>query len=282
MRSERYIPYLLVLPSVIFLLFLFAWPLVEALLLSIRGSEGWTLEHFQRMAADLYFKDALKYTVLLAVVVVPLQVILALCMAMLLGGISRGRDLFLYVWTIPLGISDLAAGIAWLAIFTERGYLNSFLQALGLIHEPRLWLSYETPAMLFLAVVAAEVWRATAIVFVILVAGLQLIPKEYSEAAEVFGATPWRRFWRVTLPLLMPSLQVALILRTILALEVFAVVVALGGRNLPVLAGEAYFWYNAYQNPGVAAAYSVLILGISVLATLLYLRLMRPRQEVVA
>ncbi|PZA07262.1 MULTISPECIES: carbohydrate ABC transporter permease [unclassified Meiothermus] len=282
MRSERYIPYLLVLPSVIFLLFLFAWPLVEALLLSVRGSEGWTLEHFQRMAADLYFKDAVKYTVLLAVVVVPLQVILALGMAMLLGGISKGRDLFLYVWTIPLGISDLAAGLVWLSIFTERGYLNSFLQALGLIQEPRLWLSYETPAMLFLAVVAAEVWRATAIVFVILVAGLQLIPKEYGEAAEVFGATPWRRFWRVTLPLLMPSLQVALILRTILALEVFAVVVALGGRNLPVLAGEAYFWYNAYQNPGVAAAYAVLILGISGLATLLYLRLLRPRQEVAA
>jgi len=282
MASERYIPYLLILPSVIFLLFFFAWPLVEALLLSVQGSEGWTLEHFRRMATDLYFKDAVKNTVLLTVVVVPLQVVLALGMAMLLGGISKGRDLFLYVWTIPLGISDLAAGIVWLAIFTERGYLNSFLQALGLLQEPRLWLSYETPATLFLAVVAAEVWRATAIVFVILVAGLQLIPKEYSEAAEVFGATPWRRFWRVTLPLLMPSLQTALILRTILALEVFAVVVALGGRNLPVLAGEAYFWYNAYQNPNVAAAYAVLILGISVLATLLYLRLMRPRQEVAA
>ncbi|ADH62588.1 binding-protein-dependent transport systems inner membrane component [Allomeiothermus silvanus DSM 9946] len=279
MRSERYIPYLLVLPSVLFLLFLFAWPLVEALLLSIRGAGGeWTLENFQRMAADLYFKDAIKYTVLLAVVVVPLQVVLALCLALLLGGIGKGRDLFLYVWTIPLGISDLAAGIVWLAIFTERGYLNSFLQALGVIQEPRLWLNYETPAMLFLAVVAAEVWRATAIVFVILVAGLQLIPKEYGEAAEVFGASPWRRFWKVTLPLLTPSLQVALILRTILALEVFAVVVALGGRNLPVLAGEAYYWYNAYQNPGVAAAYSVLILGISVLATLLYLRLMRSRE----
>ena len=125
----------------------------------------------------------------------------------------------------------------------------------------------------------AEVWRATAIVFVILVAGLQLIPKEYGEAAEVFGATPWQRFVRVTLPLLRPSLQVALILRTILALEVFAVVVALGGRNLPVLAGEAYYWYSAYQNAGVAAAYAVLILGVSVLATFFYLRLVRTRTE---
>lgn len=112
MRSERYIPYVLILPSVLFLLFLFAWPLVEALLLSVRGSGGqWTLENFQRMAADLYFRDALKYTLLLTVVIVPLQVVMALGMAMLLGGISKGRDLFLYVWTIPLGISDLAAGI---------------------------------------------------------------------------------------------------------------------------------------------------------------------------
>lgn len=280
MRSERYIPYLLILPSVVFLLFLFAWPLLEALLLSVRGSGGqWTLENFRRMAADLYFPDALKYTLLLALVIVPLQVVMALGMALLLGGLSKGRDLFLYVWTIPLGISDLAAGIVWLSIFTERGYLNSFLQGIGLIQQPQLWLSYETPWMIFVAVVAAEVWRATAIVFVILVAGLQLIPKEYGEAAEVFGATPWQRFWKVTLPLLMPSLQVALILRTILALEVFAVVVALGGRNLPVLAGEAYYWYNAYQNPGVAAAYAVIILGISVVATLLYLRLMRSKQE---
>lgn len=86
--------------------------------------------------------------------------------------------------------------------------------------------------------VVAEVWRATALVFVILVAGVQLIPKEYGEAAEVFGATPWQRFLRVTLPLLKPSLQAAFILRTILAFEVFAVVLALGGRNLPVLAGR--------------------------------------------
>lgn len=280
MRNERYIPYLLILPSVLFLLFFFAWPLVEALLLAVRGSSGrWTLEHFQRMAGDLYFRDALRNTVLLAVVIVPLQVILALGMSLLLSGISWGRDLFLYVWTIPLGISDLAAGIVWLAIFTERGYLNSFLQALGLIQTPQLWLSYETPLTLFLSVVVAEVWRATAIVFVILVAGLQLIPKEYGEAAEVFGATPWQRFVRVTLPLLRPSLQVALILRTILALEVFAVVVALGGRNLPVLAGEAYYWYSAYQNAGVAAAYAVLILGVSVLATFFYLRLVRTRTE---
>ena len=88
-------------------------------------------------------------------------------------------------------------------------------------------------------------------------------PKEFAEAAEIFGAKPWTRFTRITLPLLKPSLQSALILRTVLAFEVFAVVYALGGRNFPVLAGEAYVWQNDNQNYGVAAAYAVLIMAIS-------------------
>ena len=122
-------------------------------------------------------------------------------------------------------------------------------------------------------------WRATAIVLVILVAGLQLIPKEFSEAAEIFGAKPWTRFRTITLPLLKPSLQSALILRTVLAFEVFAVVYALGGRNFPVLAGEAYTWQNENQNYGVAAAYAVLIMAISLAATAVYLKTLKVHPE---
>ena len=137
------------------------------------------------------------------------------------------------------------------------------------------FLSYEHPASIFFAVVIAEAWRATSIVMVILVAGLQVIPKEYAEAAEVFGATGWQRLRHVTLPLLRPSLQVALVLRTILAFQVFAVVIALAGRNLPVLAGEAYYWYGSYSNPNVAAAYALLIMLFSVASTFVYLRMLR-------
>lgn len=131
-----------------------------------------------------------------------------------------------------------------------------------------------------MAVALAEIWRATAIVLVILVSGLQLIPKEMGEAAEVFGATPWQRFRRITLPLLRPSLQTALMLRTVLAFEVFAVVLTLTGRNLPVLAGEAYTWYASFRNAGVAAAYGLIIMGLSAASTLVYLRALRVRREV--
>jgi len=206
-------------------------------------------------------------------------VALALMMGTMLQKMNRGRDLVLWVWTIPLGVSDLAAGLVWLAILQDSGYLNSAFYALGLIDGPHSWLNAEAPVTLFLGVVAAEMWRATAIVLVILVAGLQLIPKEYGEAAEVFGASPWVKFRKITLPLLKPSLQSALILRTVLAFEVFAVVYAIGGRNMPVLVGEAYVWQRDNQNYGVAAAYAVLIMAISLAATVVYLKALRVRPE---
>ncbi|WP_163595067.1 carbohydrate ABC transporter permease, partial [Klebsiella pneumoniae] len=84
------------------------------------------------------------------------------------------------------------------------GYLNSMLFTLGLIERPANWLSYQTPIALFFAIAVAEIWRGTAIVMVIIVAGLNQVPKEFGEAAEVFGAGRWTRFFRITLPLIKP------------------------------------------------------------------------------
>jgi len=279
MQAQR-TPYLLIAPSVIFLLVLFVWPLAETALMAFRGDDGvWTGQYISKMLGDLNFGIALKNTLILVAVVVPLQMAVALAMAVMLQGLERGRMAFLYIWTIPLGVSDLAAGLAWLAIFNDRGYFNTVLSGLGLIDGPTSWLSYENPIALFVCVIIAEIWRATSIVLVILVAGVQLIPKEYNEAAEVFGASAWQRFVKVTLPLLKPSLQSALILRTVLAFEVFAVVYALAGRDLPVLVGEAYNWQGAYQNTHVASAYALLILVVSISSTLVYLKLLKVRRE---
>ncbi len=273
------LPYALLAPSVLFLIALFVVPLVQTLLLSVTENGALSLGNYRRMASDLNFGIAVRNTLLLVLTVVPLQVALALGMATMLQKLPRGRDLVLWIWTIPLGISDLAAGLVWLAILQDRGYLNSALAALGLIPGPTAWLTYETPVTLFAGVVLAEVWRATAIVLVILVAGLQLIPLEYREAAEIFGASPWTTFRRITLPLLKPSLQTALILRTVLAFEVFAVVYAIGGTNFPVLVGEAYTWQRTNQNTGVATGYAVLILAVSLAATAVYLWALRVRPE---
>ncbi len=278
-RMESILPYLLLAPAGIFLAIFFAFPMFQALLLAVQSSDGgFTLEHFQRMVSDVNFSDALRNTLLLIVFAVPLQFVLAIVMGLLIQARLKASSLFLYFWTIPLGVSDLAAGLVWLAIFGDRGYLNSVLQGLGLINTPFSFLSFEHPQALFMAVVIAELWRATSIVMVIVVAGLQLIPPDYLEAAEVFGASQWQRIWHVMLPMIRPSLQVALILRTILAFQVFAVVIALAGRAMPVLASEAYNRYGEL-NPNGAAAYAALILGFSLVTTVLYLRSLRLRQE---
>ncbi len=281
--NARRLPYLLIAPSVAFLAVLFLWPLFETVAIAFVTPQGTvTTEYLRKMTGDLNFGLALRNTLILVAIIVPLQVSIALALAMLLGKLERGRMAHLYAWTIPLGVSDLAAGIVWLAILTDRGYLNSVLQAVGVLAGPAAWLSIRTPVALFACVIVAEIWRATAIVLVILVAGVQLVPKEYNEAAEVFGAGPWTRFVKVTLPLIKPSLQSALILRTVLAFEVFAVVYALAGRDLPVLVGEAYNWQAQYQNTHVASAYALFILLVSIGSTLFYMRALRVRRETLA
>jgi multiple sugar transport system permease protein len=273
--NARVIPYLLIAPSLAFLAILFFVPLVQTVALAFQAGGIWSTENFTRMTGDLNFADAVVNTFELVIIVVPLQLLLALAMAMMLQHLRGGRDIVLWIWSIPLGISDLAAGLVWLAILTDKGYLNTILVRLGVLSGPQSWLSYETPATLLAAIVVAELWRATAIVLVILVAGVQLIPKEYGEAADVFGATPWQRFTRVTLPLLKPSIQTALILRTVLAFEMFAIVLSIGGRNFPVLVSEAFNWQYNQQDFGVAAAYAVIVMGVSLAATLIYLWALR-------
>jgi multiple sugar transport system permease protein len=276
-RSRAVTPYALLAPSLVFLAIFFVWPMIQALVLAFQDPNGaWSLAPFERMTGDLNFLDAVKITLLFAAVVIPLQAILALGMALLLMSGLRGAGVFLYLWAIPIGISDLASGVVWLSIFTDRGYVNSILSGLG-FGDGVPFLSYENPLSLFVCAAVAELWRATSIVMIILLSGLQVIPKDYAEAAEVFGATAWQRFTKVTLPLLRPSLQVALILRTILAFQVFAVVIALAGRQLPVLAEEAYHFYYDIRSPNTAAAYSLVIMVLSLVFTAIYLRVLRVR-----
>jgi multiple sugar transport system permease protein len=279
MRRSRLSPALLLIaPSLVFMTLLFAWPMIVGVGQAFSGGDGPTVEYLRRMVDDPYFWPAVRNTVLLIVVLIPLQFALALGMALLLRTRPRFQGLYFYIWVIPLAISDLAAGLVWLAIFTDRGYLNSVLDMVGV--GSYSWLSYENPTTVYLAVLVAELWRATSLVFVILVAGLQGIPKDYDEAAEVFGASYWKRLRYVILPQLRPSIQVAIILRTILALQAFAVAQALAGRDFPLLVGETYHWYTALQNPNVAAAIALVVLAVSMVTSVAYLRLLRDKPGV--
>lgn len=276
------LPYWLILPTVVYVLFFFAWPMTQAFGLAFLGEDGGlTLEHIRTMLDDVQFDNAFWFTLLLLVAILPIQFIVALAMALLVNNERlRGRGLLLYIYAIPLAVSELAAGIVWFAIFTQQGYLNSVLQRLGMIDVPFIWLNPRSTELLLMAVVLAEVWRATSLVMIILVSGLQGIQKDYLEAAEVFGAGPVTRVRKVILPMLKPSIQVALIFRTILAFQVFATVIALTGRGATVLTAEAWRWQTSIRDSNVAAAYAGLILIMSILSTMLILRATRtPREQ---
>jgi multiple sugar transport system permease protein len=278
-RRLGWAPYALLAPSLIYLAVFFALPMVNAFGLAFQGDEGgYSLEPIRRMLGDERFVKALTTTLLLVVIIVPIQFVVAMGMALVVNARLRGTDLWLYVFALPLGVSELAAGIVWFSIFTEQGWLNSLLTQVGILDRPFIFLDYQRPTLLILTIVVAEAWRATSIVMIILVAGLQGIPRDYLEAADVFGATAWQRVRHVILPLLKPSMRVALILRTILAFQVFATVIALAGSATNVLAGEAYRWYQNLRDARVAAAYASLILILSVVSTILFLLLL-PTEE---
>jgi multiple sugar transport system permease protein len=268
-------------PAVIFLLLFLAWPALRALLIAFQTATGeFTLANFQQMVHEADFALALRDTFLVLLIVIPLETSIALVMAMLAQSRLRGTGFFLYVWSLPLAISDLAAGLVWLSIFTQHGYLNSILQDLHLVAHPIGFLDYNNLAGLVLSVILAETWRSISLVMVIVLSGVQGIPAELGEAAEMLGANAWRRFLHVTLPLLKPTLQVALILRTTAAFQVFAVVLVLTGSAFPVLATKAESWVYEYRNYQMAAAYAILLLALSSLSTIVYLTTLRTPRAV--
>jgi multiple sugar transport system permease protein len=280
LRRWEGLPYALILPTVAYLGLFFAWPMVQAFELAFRIDGKWTVAPFRTMANDVNFDHALRFTLLLVVVIVPIQFVLALVMALIANAKLRGRGLFLAIFILPLAISDLAAGLVWQAILTERGYLNTVLEKVGLIDQEYIWLDPTKSNHLLIAVVVAELWRSTAFVMVIFLAGLQGIPHEYAEAAEVFGAGLFQRVRQVILPMLKPSIQVALLFRIIFAFEAFAVVLAITGRAKTTLATEAWRWQAEYFDSHVAAAYSALILILSLVSAGLVVWLLRtPREQ---
>ncbi len=281
-RDKSLIPYLLFLPTIIYLLLFMGYPLVKALILVFTGEDGggFTLSNFSSMFSDSTFWSALINTLLFAVVIIPIQVVFALLLALLVNSKFKGYMTVLYIITIPLALSDVSAALMSYNIFAPAGYINKLLINLGFIKNPIYFFGFLYHGREFWTIVLTEVWRATPLVFVILLAGLQMIGKEYFEAADVFGFSPIQKFFYITLPLIKPSLQSALLLRTLFAFQIFGVVWLLAGRDIPILAGEAFYWQSEMQNYNMAAAYGFIIAVISVLISWVYLTFLKSAKEV--
>lgn len=276
--EENWLPYLLFLPTLIFLAVFVGYPLLEALKLAFTSESGrLSLDNFIALALDSTFWKALKYTLLFLVTIVPLDVLLAFLLALFVNRRFQGYMIVLYLISIPLALSDVSAALMSYNIFTSHGFLNKFLMKFGIIETPIYFFGIGLSSRAFWVIVLTELWRATPLVFVILLAGLQVISKDYLEAADVFGFSKWQKFFHITLPLVMPSLQSALLIRTLFAFQIFAVVWLLSGRDIPILAGETYYQQAELYHTEIAATYGFIIALICILISWAYITIFKSK-----
>jgi multiple sugar transport system permease protein len=276
MRRESLVPFLLILPTLVYLVVFIGYPIVGTFQLSFTSDKGW-LGNFKYVFSSKDFQNAFLNTLILGAVVIPIQFVLAILFALLVNKKWRGYRTLLYIIAAPLALSDVTAALISYSIFAPNGYLNKILLSLNWIERPLYFFGYMFKSREFLVIVLTEVWRATPLVFVILLAGLQSINAEYLEAADVFGFSSWKKFFKITLPLLKPSIVSALLIRTLFAFQIFGVVWLLAGRDIIVLAGETFYWYVLRNNRHVASTYALVIAVLTFIVGWFYIGTIRSK-----
>ncbi len=282
---DRTLGYALVAPSIAVLLALSIYPLINAVTISLHVTSGaasrWSLGNFARLLSDRFFLAALGHTLIYAAGALTIEFFLGLALAVLLNNKMRGRGFFRAGLLVPMMLPTVVVGVVWrLMLNPNFGVVNGTLKRLGLNTASLTWTS--SPRLAMLSVIAVDVWQWTPFMFLILLAGLQAIPQEPYEAALIDGSSGWQTFRNVTLPLLKPAILVALLLRTMDLLRVFDQVFILteGGPGFATETISLYIYRTAFRfsNFGYAAAMSFVLLIITNIISVFYIRVLQTRE----
>jgi trehalose transport system permease protein len=290
LRAYRF-ELILITPLFVYVLGFTLVPVIQNIVLSFQqhytGGGFPTVDSYKVLFSRYQFVQSLRNTVVIAGLSVSLELILGLVMALMLSRSFRGKGFIRAIMLLPLGIPTVVAATNMRYIFASSGYLNEllydasrFLVNIGLLNQPFQGLNYLSGPLALFTVVISDMWKVTPLVMLILLAGLESIPRELYEAAEVDGASTWQRFRNITLPLLRPAITSAIIIRGIDAFRIFVHPLALGvSGQVPVL---ALFAYNEYTNVHLttSAAASAILLVMILVAVIAYLRLVGAREVV--
>jgi trehalose transport system permease protein len=280
-------------PLVLYVLVLTVAPIIDTFRLSFSapGKRVGTVASYHTIFQDPVFRKAIVNTVVVALLSLTLEVVVGLAVALALHVKFFARGFVRTVMLVPLGVPTVVSGALMLLIFARSGYMNSVLGLFsGLIDRiPGIDLHWRNVGWTvaggwrtLLTIAIADMWKVLPIITLIFLAGLQSIPEDVNEAADVDGATKWQRFVRVTLPLLIPYFTMALILRAIDAFRIFELALVLAGGVEPVIGtyiSQRYF--PPANDPFTSAAASVVLFGIIMLFIVLYLRFVAVRGQVV-
>lgn len=276
------VPALLLVVAIVYLADLAgAWYSLTDWTGSTSGANWIGLDNFVQIFHDQAARDALFHTVLIAVVFVVIANAIGLALAVGLARTLKTRNVLRSMFFLPVAMSPLAVAYIWKYILSYDGPLNDLLAALGLNSAQRDWLG--SPTFAIWTIVVVLIWQFSGLTMVFYLAGLQTIPIELDEAAAVDGASAWHRFWKVTLPLLAPSLTVSLTFTLVLGLRVFDQVMALtaGGPvdATETLATQVYKQTFVNGQFGYGAALSVVLTILVAVAGFAQLIVLRRRER---
>lgn len=266
-------------PFLVYLVYFMFIPVAQSIYYSFvtAGTSEVTLNNYRTILDRSQFADAFFNTIGITFIGVSSQMVLGLGIALMLARSFFGRGIFRTVVLIPMGVPTIVAGAAMLYFVGFNGYLNQILLDLGLIDVPVYWQESGIRGMFVIAL--ADIWKALPLVVLILLAGIEGIPEDVYEAAGLDGATGWQQFLHHTLPLLMPSITMALILRAIDAFRIFDIAMVIAGQSIPVMSSFVYFDYRA-GNVNSASAAAVILLLMIVVFVIAYFFFIARRSEV--
>ncbi len=282
---EQRTSWILLLPALLLLLFVYAYPIGRAFWLSLFAENLGTelkpvfsgFANYARMAGDGRFWQSFWTTTIFTSASVFFELLLGMAIALVLNQKFLGRGLVRTTAILPWALPTALIGLAWAWIFNDQfGVVNDILLRLGLIKTGINWLGDPTLAMM--AVIFADVWKTTPFISILLLAGLQSISPDLYEAHSIDGATPWQNFTRITLPLLLPQILIALLFRFAQAFGIFDLIAVMTGGGpggaTEVVSLYIYSTVMRYLDFGYGAAlvvvtFLLLILAVAIASFLL-------------
>lgn len=277
---------LMVLPAIAFTAILVIYPMVLGFSTSVHEGTGTIGTPSDFVGSQNYTEllnrpsvaDSALQTVRYVGAALILEVVLGIALAVLLHRTFRGRGLVLAILILPWAFPSVVSGVLWRRVFDpDSGLLNSFLLETGIIDKPEVWFASQGWATTFITLV--HVWGVLPLVTLVFLAGMQSIPDEVYSASAVDGASPWRQFRHITLPLLRPSLAVALTVGTVTAINIFDEIYVLNGTalNTRSILVEVYTMTFANSEFAEGTALAFVVAAVTAVLAAVYVLALRRR-----
>lgn len=283
LQREKIFGAALIVPTAVFVTAFAFYPIGYSAYLSLHriilslpalGQPFVGLENYTKLLYDRVAMRSLLNTFLFVFTSVFIEMVFGLIIALIIHQRFRGRGLVRAAVLVPWAIPTVVSSQMWRFIFNDKYGLLNYLFFGAEVEAFRAWLA--EPSFALLAIVTADVWKASAFSGLLILAGLQTIPEELYEAARIDGAGQWHRFRRITLPLLKPAILVALLFRTMDAFRVFDLVFVMtqGGPADATNVLQFYGYKKIFAEGlmGYGSAISVLVFVISLVVAVLYIR----------